>query len=137
MIFETLRYLMLYRRQHPLVVKSAIFVDVPIIDVLIVRQEKLGAFPLANGAFFLLLQNKDHEVQQEPRETSKFLDVSKFFISNTAPNPGSLINLFLGVYVNGKKLTALVDSGSSESDINSSTSEKLRWKIIPSNTVCR
>ena len=58
---------------------------------------------------------------------------SRLFTTYAAACPGSLIKASLGVFVNGIKLTALVDSGSSESYINSDTSKKLGLKPILSN----
>ena len=58
---------------------------------------------------------------------------SSLFLTHAVACPGSLAISSLRVYINGTKLTALVDSGSSESYINSNASKKLRLKIIPSN----
>lgn len=51
----------------------------------------------------------------------------------TAACPGSLIRASMDVYIKGKKLTALIDSGSSESYISLHTSKRLNLNVIPSN----
>ena len=58
---------------------------------------------------------------------------SPLFTTYEAACSGSSIKASLGVSVNGIKLTALVDSGSSESYTNSDTSKKLGLKPISSN----
>ena len=46
--------------------------------------------------------------------------------------PGSLLQASLPISVNGKKLTALIDSGSSESYVNSKVCKTLKLEIYPS-----
>jgi len=58
---------------------------------------------------------------------------SPSFSMHAAACPGSLIKAALEVRVNGTKLTTLIDSGSSESYINSETHKKLELGTIPSS----
>ena len=46
--------------------------------------------------------------------------------------PGNLLRSAILVNLNGKNLTALIDSGSSESYINSKVSKDLKLKMYPS-----
>ena len=46
--------------------------------------------------------------------------------------PGNLLRSAILVNLNGKNLTALIDSGSSESYINSKVSKDLKLKVYPS-----
>ena len=48
------------------------------------------------------------------------------------PCPGNLLRSAILVNLNGKNLTALIDSGSSESCINSKVSKDLKLKVYPS-----
>ena len=48
--------------------------------------------------------------------------------------PGSLLRSAILVNLNGKNLTALVDSGSSESYINSKVSKNMKLKVHPSRS---
>jgi len=58
---------------------------------------------------------------------------SPLFSIHAAACPGSLIKASLEVCVNGTKLMALIDSGSSESYINFEAHKKLELDMIPSS----
>ena len=48
--------------------------------------------------------------------------------------PGNLLRSAILVNLNGKNLTALIDSGNSESYINSKVSKDLKLKVYPSRS---
>ena len=55
----------------------------------------------------------------------------------TAASPGSLSKAIIKVRINGHRAEALIDTGSSESFVNSSLARDRKWKIYPTdNTVC-
>lgn len=58
-----------------------------------------------------------------------------FAVTSAAAGPESLKGAMIKLTINGKRLTALVDSGSSESYINATVPKNQKWKIIPSKTL--
>ena len=67
------------------------------------------------------------------RNTASTAACNPNFCSLSAACPGSLLPASLQILVNGARLTALVDSGSSESYVNSFICKKLNLNVYPTS----
>ena len=77
--------------------------------------------------------NTINRYKKEIPGTSAALSFSSSLCTITASCPGSLLKSSLPLSINGVRLTALIDTGSSESYINSRISDKLKLSVYPSS----
>ena len=75
-----------------------------------------------------------HTNQVLRKTASSYSDPSPALCTISAASPASLLPASLPVTLNGTKVTALVDSGSSESYVNSNICDKLNLHIYPTST---
>ena len=90
-----------------------------------------------NGHFSRVCQSKrlrNNAKKSKSQSPSQSAALTPSLCVTTAACPGSLLKSSLSIKVNDKHLTALIDSGSSESYINSKVCRNLQLEIYPSES---
>ena len=90
-----------------------------------------------NGHFSRVCQSKrlrNNAKKSKSQSPSQSAALTPSLCVTTAACPGSLLKSSLSIKVNDKHLTALIDSGSSESYINSKVCQNLQLEIYPSES---